>query len=275
MNKKYFLYVLLVMCCNTAKLYAGWPIGKYRHIIVPSLTYYTSKDYWDANGNKVISPTGNRFSSVSFGVSAGVGLSRRTDLYLSVPFSSQVNKSGTGQQTESGLGDATIGLSYNIAAFKYKRFLSVQGSVIAPLYAVAKTGLPLGYGTLGTEGKLMFSGALVKDSYFNVEAGYRRFFDDKGPNQIVYSVSLGTSLDERKKNQITFDVGGLSSFSANKVLVSRNPNLVYDGYYVKATASFGHRFTNKVSVFASTFYTLTGRNAPLGTGGTVFMIYKF
>ncbi|WP_158829455.1 hypothetical protein [Mucilaginibacter lacusdianchii] len=273
MKRIYFLNVLLLVC--TINAHAGWPIGKYRHVIAPSITYYTSKNYWDANGTKVEAGAGNRFSSVSIGVTAGYGLTRRTDLYISLPFTSLQNKYVGGRQTESGLGDATLGLSYNIVAFKYKRFISVQGSVIAPLYTVTSTGVPLGYGTLGAEGKLMFSGAFVKNSYFNAEAGYRRYLDDKGPNQIVYDVTVGTPLDERKKNQVTFDIGGLTSFSSNKVLISRNPNLVYDGYYVKGTASFGHQFTNKVSVFASGFYTLAGRNASIGTGGTLFMIYKF
>ncbi|MBS7566972.1 hypothetical protein KHS38_21385 [Mucilaginibacter sp. Bleaf8] len=274
MKKRHLLSALLLVC--TAKAYAGWPIGKYRHIIVPSLSFYYSKNYWDANGRKVVTGAGNQFSSVTAGVTAGYGLSRRTDLYVSLPFTTLENKFVGGSQTQSGLGDATVGLSYNIAAFKYKRYLSVQGTVIAPLYSVNQTGVPLGYGTVGAEGKLMFSGAFVSSSYFNMEAGYRRYFDNKGPNQIVYDVNIGTPLDERKKNQLTFDVGGVTSFSSNKnLVVTGNPNLVYDGYYVKTTASYGHKFTNKVSVFASAFYTVVGRNASIGSGGSLFMIYKF
>ncbi|MDT3403175.1 hypothetical protein [Mucilaginibacter terrae] len=277
MKKLYLLTLLTALLIgNTTQVFAGWPIGKYRHIFTPSLTFYSSKNYWDKNGKKVITPAGTSFNAVTLGLYGGVGLSRRLDLLASVAYSVQSSKfGGLTQATPSGLGDASLGLSYNLAAFKYKRFLSVQGTVIAPLYTVARTGNTMGYGVLGAEGKLMYSGELSSKAYFNVEGAYRHYFDEKGPNQVLGSITIGTALDDRKKNQLTFDVGGLRSYSSNENLISVNPNLVYDGYYVKGGVSYGHKFTNKFSVFGSGFYTFAGRNAPQGYGGAVFAVFKF
>lgn len=273
--KKYCLSVLwifLMVCANFA--YAGWPIGKYRHILTTSATIYTSSSYWDKNTVKT-TPENNSFTSYSFAINYGLGISRRADVYISVPFSIQQNKSGNDIVRTNGLGDATVGIAYNLAAFKYKRFLSVQASGILPLYNVDATSSPLGYGTSGAEIKLMYSGELVGVTYFNLEGGYRRYWDDKGPNQAVYTVTVGSPLGVRKKNQISFDISGITSYSANKNLVSYNPNLIYDGYFVKGSANFGHRFTNKFYLFLNGFYTIAGRNAPVGKGGAIFGVFKF
>ncbi|WP_345950332.1 hypothetical protein ABDD95_02540 [Mucilaginibacter sp. PAMB04274] len=276
--KKFYLlsFFMLLLLTGATRVFAGWPIGKYRHVFTPSFTYYSSKNYWDKQGNKVNTPSGTGFNAVTVGLYGGIGISRRADVLVSVNYAMQSSKfGGVTQATPSGLGDASIALSYNLAAFKYKRFLSVQGTVIAPLYTVSSVGNTLGYGVLGAEGKMMYSGVLSGNAYLNLEGGYRRYFDKKGPNQIVYTATIGTALDDRKKNQLTFDVGGVNSFSSNGNLISVNPNLVYDGYYVKGSLSYGHKFTNKLSVFGSAFYTVIGRNAPQGYGGAVFAVFKF
>jgi hypothetical protein len=277
MKKTYLLSVLtLLMISCVTRVYAGWPIGKYRHIFTPSFTYYTSKNQWDRQGKKVDGGSGTRFNAYSIGLFGGVGISRRADLLASVTLTGQSSTIG-GEKLPSvtGLGDATLGLSYNLVHWKYKRFLSIQGTVIAPLYTVKTTGNTFGYGVLGAEGKLMYSGQLVGLSYINLEGGFRRYFDDKGPNQIVYSLTIGSPLDSRKKNQISADIGGVSSKSANETLTPVNPNLVYDGYYIKGSINYGHKFTNKVSLFGSAFTTLAGRNAAQGSGFAIFGIYKF
>lgn len=277
MKKIYLLSVFTLLLLSSAtRVYAGWPIGKYRHIFTPSFTYYTSKNQWDRDGKKISGGDGTRFNAFSIGLFGGVGISRRADLLASVTLSSQSSRIGSDKlPSVTGLGDATLGLSYNLAHWKYKRFLSVQGTIIAPLYTVKSTGNTLGYGVLGAEAKVMFSGQLAGPSYFNAEGGFRRYFDDKGPNQIVYSLTVGTPLDKRKKHQLSADVGGVSSHSANETITPINPNLVYDGYYVKGSVNYGYKFTNKFSTFGSVFTTLAGRNAAQGSGFALFAIYKF
>ncbi|UEG53118.1 hypothetical protein LLH06_19420 [Mucilaginibacter daejeonensis] len=277
MKKNYLLSVFTILLIGSvSNVYAGWPIGKYRHIFTPSFTYYTSKNQWDQNGNKINGGNGSRFNAYSVGLYGGVGISRRADILASVNFTSQTSSIGGSRlPSVAGLGDATLGLSYNIAHWKYKRFLSVQGTVIAPLYTIKNTGNTLGYGVLGTEGKLMFAGELAGPSYFNAEAGFRHYFDEKGPNQIVASLTVGSALDKRKKHQLSADIGGISSYSTNRNLVAINPNLVYNGYYIKGSINYGYKFTNKFSIFGSGFTTLTGENAAQGSGFAVFAIFKF
>ena len=131
------------------------------------------------------------------------------------------------------------------------------------------------YGPQMNVGKAMFSGQLAGPSYFNAEAGFRRYFDDKGPNQIVYSLTVGSPLDKRKKHQISADIGGVTSHSANETITPINPNLVYDGYYIKGSVNYGYKFTNKLSLFGSAFTTVAGRNAAQGSGFALFAIFKF
>lgn len=258
------------------QVYAGWPIGKYRHIFTPSFMMYYSKNYWDKQGNKVTTPAATNFTALSMGLYGGFGLGRRTDLYISVPVSVQHSTfGGVKQSTPSGLGDLSVGLSYNLAQFSYKRFLSIQGTGIFPLYTISKTNNTLGYGVVGGDVKLMYCGVLAGQSYFNLEGGYRRYLDAKGPNQGIFLATIGSPLDERKKNQLSLDVSGIYSFSSNRDLISVNPNLVYDGYYIKGSVNYGYKVTNKISVFASGFYNLIGRNAPIGAGGALSVIFKY
>jgi hypothetical protein len=277
MKKLYPFTILTFLLLNVAThVQAGWPIGKYRKIFTPSFTYYTSKNQWDRQGYKVSGGPGTRFNAFSVGLYGGVGISRRADLLASINVTSQSSRvGGNSLPSVSGLGDATLGLSYNLAQWKYKRYLSVQGTVIAPLYTVQATGNTLGYGVLGLEGKAMFAGQLAGPSYFNAEAGFRRYFDDKGPNQIVYSLTVGSPLDKRKKHQLSADIGGVTSYSANETITPINPNLVYDGYYIKGSVNYGYKFTNKLSLFGSAFTTVAGRNASQGSGFAIFAIFKF
>ncbi|QJD95043.1 hypothetical protein HH214_03680 [Mucilaginibacter robiniae] len=276
MKRLYLFVVALLLLYIPTEVYAGWPIGKYRHVFTPSFMLYSSKNYWDKQGNKIIAPSGTNFTAVSLGLYGGIGLGRRTDLYVSLPISVQHSTyAGEKQSTPSGLGDLSIGLSYNLAQFSYKRFLSVQGTGIIPLYTVAKTNNTLGYGVLGGDIKLMYCGVLAGPSYFNLEGGFRRYLDAKGPNQGIFLASIGSALDARKKNQLSLDVSGIYSFSSNRDLISVNPNLVYDGYYIKGSINYGYKFTNKLSVFAGGFYNIIGRNAPVGYGGALSVIFKY
>ncbi len=43
----YFL-VLLIALVTPFKTFAGWPIGKYRDLVIPSFSYYTQTDHLDA-----------------------------------------------------------------------------------------------------------------------------------------------------------------------------------------------------------------------------------
>ncbi|GAB3908712.1 hypothetical protein [Mucilaginibacter boryungensis] len=277
--KKIYLILLLVLAGWVNQAQAGWPIGKYRNVVIPSFNYYTSHDSWNSVGQKVKGSPGSGFTSYAVGLYVGYGISRRLDLVVNVLAPQQNSayrnfKDSLIKQQSSGIGDMQVGLAYNLVNFGYKSFLSVMGSGIVPLYDTTKT-VALGYAAYGAELKLMYSGGIdngfLKHTYYNMEVGYRRYFDTQGPNVLLYTASLGIPLG--KRNQIGFEGSGQYSTSTNKAF---NPNLALnrDFSFTKASFDYGHTFTRRFSVFVTSFYTLIGRNTGLGYGGSVQMICK-
>jgi hypothetical protein len=280
--KKIYIFCLSLVIFNTAALnaFAGWPIGKYRSIVVPSFNYYTSKDVFDGGGKRVKGASGSGFTSYAYGLYFGYGLSRRTDLIVNVlaPFQNSkfVNTAGTViPQQSSGFGDLQVGLSYNLKNYDYKRYLSMQVSAILPLYNNDNNAIALGYGRVGAEAKLMYTGSFTENflrgCFYNLEGGYRRFFDAQGPDVIVYSASLGVPVDRR--NQVSFEVGGQRASSSNKSF-SQNLSINRDFAFTKSSVSLGHTFSRRFSLFGSGFYTFAGRNSGVGYGGALQAVIK-
>ena len=202
--KRYSLIILFIIATGAMqKAYAGWPIGKYRNVVIPSFNYYTSKDTWDGNGHLIKGKPGAGFTSYSFGLYAGYGITRRLDVIVNVLAPMQHSSYRNAQdslivQQSSGIGDLQAGLSYNLINFNYTSFLSVMASGIVPLYNNADKPVALGYGIGGAELKLMYSGSInggfLKHCYFNVEGAFRRYFNTQGPNVVIYGVSLGVPV---------------------------------------------------------------------------------
>jgi hypothetical protein len=278
--KKNYLFVLLILLVGGVNhAFAGWPIGKYRNVVIPSFNFYQSKDTWTSNGTLVKGAPGAGFTSYAVGLYVGYGLTRKLDLMVNIiapqQHSAYVDAQGHVIKSQSqGVGDMQVGLNYNLVNFAYKSFLSVSGSVIVPLYDTTKT-IALGYATYGAEMKLMYSGGIdagfLKHTYYNMELGYRRYFSVQGPNVILYTASLGLPLG--KRNQIGLEGDGQYSISGNKAF---NPNLALnkDFSFNKASIDYGHTFTRRISVFVVGFYTLLGRNTGKGYGGSVQTILK-
>lgn len=278
--KKTFLFILILLSVGMAnRAFAGWPIGKYRNVVIPSFNFYQSNNTWDANGKKINGKPGAGFTSYAAGLYVGYGLTRRLDLLVNVIAPNQnsayVDASGNViKASSSGVGDMQVGLSYNLFNFGYKSFLSVAGSAIIPLYDTTKS-VALGYATYGSEVKVMYSGGIdngfLKHTYYNLEAGYRRYFDTQGPNVFLFIASLGVPLG--KRNQVGFEASGQLSNSINK---SFNPNLAVNRDFAssKVSVDLGHTFTRRFSLFVVGFYTVAGYNTGIGYGGSVQTIFK-
>jgi protein XagA len=255
------------------KSFAGFPIGKYRDIVVPSFSYYTQTDRYDINGNIVKGQPGARFSSYSASLFFGYGITRRLDLIINVPFVYQVNNLGKGNTiTSQGFGDMVAGLSYNLVNFNYKQYLSVQASAVVPLYNNNNGTSSLGLGDYGSEIKLMYCGSLPGGKvYFNTELAYRRYFDVQGPNQFSYLLTFGYAVS--KYNQISADLYLFRSFSEDKAF---NSNIFAERDYAffKPQLNFGHRFTRRFSTFIGGYYIPYGINTGVGYGGSLIAVIK-
>ena len=277
------LRLSLVVCLFFAlllphKTFAGFPIGKYRDIVVPSFNYYSQTDHYDVYGNYVKGAPGARFSSYSFSLFAGYGISRRLDFLVTVTYLYQVNNLGTGNKTimTQGAGDIVAGLSYNIGNYNYLRYLSVQVSGVVPLYTVpANTTSSLGLGDYGAEIKVMFCGALptfiADKGYFNTEVAYRRYFNFQGPDQISWLGTVGLPISWH--NQVSMDITVFRSFSPNKTF-NINYNAERDYAFVKPQLNFGHTFSRRFTLFAGGYYVPYGINTGLGYGGALTAILK-
>ncbi len=273
-----FIAFMLFAFAFPAKTFAGFPIGKYRAIVVPAFNYYSQTDHYDVRGNYVKGAPGASFSSYSFSLFAGYGISRRLDFLVTVPYLYQINNLGARNKTitSQGAGDMVAGLSYNIANYNYLRYLSVQVSGVAPLYTVAANTIsPLGLGNYGAEIKLMFTGTLpdfiADKGYFNTEVAYRRYFNNQGPDQISWLGTVGIPIGWH--NQVSLDVIVFRSFSSNTSF-NINYNAERDYAFVKPQLNFGHTFSRRFTLFAGGFYVPYGINTGLGYGGALTAILK-
>lgn len=258
------------------KLYAGWPIGKYRDLVIPSMFLYHQTDRFDIDGRRIKGDPGASFTSYSANLYIGYGLSRRLDLIASVPFVYSQNRLFDGTTiTNRGLGDLYMGLSYNLVNFNYVRFLSFQVSGIAPLYNRKNPLSDLGYGNYGAEAKLMYCGNLPKSiaskGYFNTELSFRRYFDEQGPSQVSLSAMVGYPVS--RHDQFGLELLYLRSISSNKAF-NANINNARDYSFFKPTLNYGHQFSRRFSTFLGGYYTPIGRNTGVGYGGSLQLIFK-
>ena len=276
MKKLNGLIALLLIVLIPCKTFAGYPIGKYRKVVVPSFFYYHQTDRFDNNGHIVHGARGTGFTSYAASIYFGYGISRRLDFIASLPYLYQMNTIGAGNTIYNhGAGDFIAGLSYNLINFNYTRYLSVQVSGIVPLYKNPNGTSALGLGDYGTEIKLMYTGALPKaiagKGYFNTEIGYRRYYSSQGPDQLTFLGSVGYPISWH--NQLTLDVSFNRSFSSDKTY---NANLFAEKDYAffKPQLNFGHQFTHRFTGFIGGYYEPFGLNTGVGYGGSVFAVFK-
>lgn len=269
--------ILICFCCLLLiphKSFAGWPIGKYRDLFVPAFNYFKATDSWDANGKRIKGAPGTGFESFALNLFEGYGISRRLDFIASLPIVYQTSTFAGGSTKGYGPTDLTTGLSYVLLNSKYERFLSVQGSLITPLYNKNNPNSAIGFGSFGSELKLSYSGNIpkrvLKGCYFNTEIYYRRYFSGDGPNQYGAFVFLGFILS--KSNQITIDATAIKSVSTNREF-NNNISSIKDFSLIKPSVNFGHRFTRRFSMFVGGYYTVTGRNTAVGYGTNVSGIF--
>jgi hypothetical protein len=272
----FFSLALLIVLLLPGKTFAGFPIGKYRDVVVPSFSYYQQTDRFGPDDNVIKGAPGTSFTSYSTNIFIGYGISRRLDFVLSLPILYQVNKIAPGNSViNQGPGDVLFGLSYNLINFDYKRFFSIQVSGITPLYANTTANAALGLGAYGTEVKLMYCGNLPESifgkGYFNTEFGYRKYFESQGPNQISLDVTVGYPIT--KRNQVNVEMLFFRSYSSNKTF---NPNVFAERDYAffKPALNFGHTFTRRITMFVGGYIVPFGINTGVGYGGSVLAVLK-
>ncbi|MFY7965593.1 MAG: hypothetical protein ACOVO1_11895 [Chitinophagaceae bacterium] len=261
--------------------FAGFPIGNGRWLLVPTYTRYTADSYWNATGSTVPYPNNGRFQSNYFGLFGGVGIGRDLDFLFNLPYVSQrFTENGVDAQSPlQTTGDMTLGLSYFLNHYDYYKHLSVTGSLIIPTYPsslATQTDLIPGYASVGLEGKIGLAGTntkSLKDTYYDVEAGLRTFFNAGGPTQFFANATFGVPINEGDwKVSGTLNFISSSSSAANSPI----PLLINKDFsYLRGSLALGKRLDRNLSLWGSIFRDFTGTSIGQGQGFSVFLVIKF
>ncbi|RIV21120.1 hypothetical protein DYU11_16975 [Fibrisoma montanum] len=259
---------------------SAWPMPKRKFMLVPGVYYYRATSYWNPDRQVIAFGNGARFTSVNVRLYGEYGLSDRWTLVGTLPFITNSYVSNTPPDNRnSGLADAELGVRYNLLNVENRRYLSVQGLGIAPLYQ-NDTKVPfLGYASSGAELRLLYAGSLklgAKDAYFNTEVGYRRFFNagDFRLSQVPLLATFGWYVSE--KNVLVGELSGLISYS-NRFRELNPANLAVntDFRFFKASLSYGRKLGESAWVYAGIYRDFYGRNVGIGRGFTVTSVIRF
>ena len=278
--KNKFLLILIIFCFPTSKMFAGFPIGQGRWLLVPTYTRYEATNYWDNLGT--LTPFDNKgmFQSNYLGLYGGFGIGRDLDLVFNIPYvTNRFIQNNSEIAKLSTVGDVSVGLCYFLNHYDYFKHLSLTGSLIFPMYPVdLETDLVPGFSSTGGEIKLGLSGTatgnFLKDSYYDVEAGVKTYFNG-GPTQLFGNAALGVPLDEDASWKINGTLNAITSGSGNSDAISKNPYINTDFSYVRLSIGIGKKINRHVTVWGSIFKDIAGRSIGQGSGFSTYLVFNF
>ncbi|MCX6208507.1 MAG: hypothetical protein NTZ59_03115 [Bacteroidetes bacterium] len=272
------VFVLTLCIVFQQNSFAGFPIGNGRWLLVPTYTRYTASSYWNKSGVTANSGYSNDiFVSNYFGLYGGVGIGRDVDFVFNIPYvSNRMVDLGVSDGPFSSTGDITVGLCYFLNHYDYYKHLSVTGSLIIPGYENYETKLLPGFASAGFEGKIGLAGTnteTLKDSYYDLEAGFRSYFNTGGPSQFFINATLGIPLDEDWK--VNGKLNFITSSSSISDATNLNPALNREFSYLRATIGLGRRIDRNITLWGNIFKDISGRNIGQGSGFSIYAVIKF
>jgi hypothetical protein len=269
-----FAIVVIIAFAQDKSYAGGFPTRPGRLILSPSVTYFFSNKEWDSTGVKKSFPKNGKFTSVNYSLYAEYGISRRFAVVGTVPYIANNYTAAGKSYPSSGLTDLEVGVKYYLANIDYIYYFSLQGTGITPLYNSKSL---LGYHENGAELKLSFAGSgtlFNRNYYFNIDNGVRQYFGNEGPLQYRYTGTFGLALDQRFKNQLSVSVGGFYSVSDNKQFVVQNPTIARDFNFSQVSLTYGHAFSQGLTVLLTGGQFITGRNTGDGTSVSVSFAFR-
>ncbi len=268
------------------KVDAQFPMAKEYWMLAPMYNYYSASSYWNNNGKVIQYKNNGRFTSHYFGLYGAFGLDDNLNFTFNVPFVVQTYSNATYLIQNSSLGDATAGLNYFLHLNNPNQHLSLGGSLIIPLYrntlsidsAVASSvSLPYsGFQKVGVELKVGFAGTnvnVLKNTYYDLQAGVRDYFGGGGPTQVFLNATFGVPLNENIK--IAGTLSGVNSGSNSVVSGTVTTGANTDFSYARLTFAAGVKISEEGSLWGHVFTDVSGRNIGLGSGFSVFAVFKF
>ncbi len=268
------IFTLIFFAFITNFVYAGFPIGKGKYLIVPSYNLYTAKGYWNESGSYTDYTNNGRFASHYFGLYGGLGLTEKLDFVGNINYTIQRKMETNFTEQNASLGDATVGLQYLMNSFDYYKFLTFSGSLIVPLYQNNPSKTPYtGFQQVGGEVKMAFSGTnreRLKNTYYDVNVGLRQYFSAEGPTQIFFDALFGLPLNEM--NKLTFSMSGNKSNSSTSVFNFNNLSANRSFSYFRLTTGYGRKIDQNYQFFITLFTDVTGKNTGKGGGGAISIV---
>lgn len=280
-----FLVAFILNFCTAS--FAGFPVPKDYWMLSPMYSYYHAGSYWNSNRKVVQYNNSGSFSSNYLGLYGAFGVTDDINLVFNVPFVVQSFSNSLYTIQNSSLGDATAGISYFPQLNNPNAHLSVSGSLIVPLYQNVLTidtsisnyvSLPyVGFQKVGAEAKLGYSGTNVnylRNTYYDLELGVRSYMGGGGPTQAFYSATFGVPVNETLK--IAGTLSGVNSGS-NGITSSSSSNsgANKDFGYSRLTIAAGIKISEQGSLWVNAFEDISGRNIGVGSGFSLFAVFKF
>ena len=275
---KILLIILTIFIGLQSRSYAdgGFPVRPGRLLLAPSVSYFFANSAWDTTGTPAKRyPNNGKYSSVGVTFYGEYGISRSWAAVVSLPyvFNTYTQNGTNNNPPSSGLTDLETGIRYYLANIDFIYYFSLQGTAITPLY---HNDASLGYGEEGGELKLAVSGSgnlFDRSIYFNASDGFRQYFGTNGPWQNRYSGTFGITLDQEFQNQVSVTGSGILSRSSDKTF---SPVLEAnkDYSFFELSLSYGHTFTDEISLFATAGKFLTGYNTSAGTLFSLSFVYR-
>lgn len=259
---------LLAFISLQKEIYANYPIGRGRTAVITTYNYFASSQYYDTTGKLVKYPPGNRFQSKTLMFNLVHGINRNLDFSLNAPILRQEMITGPYMQSNTGLGDINMSLSFHFPDLLYKKYFTIKTGVIIPTYTNNDSTPQLGYSSKAFQLSANYSFSPFKNGFGIVDFGYTRFLDDKeGPNQYTGSLIVGKIFN--KYTTVTLNYSHQLSISTDKkfnqnVMVNKN---FYGG---NLSLSVGRRLTRSISATVQVFHTMYGKNMGIGTGASCF-----
>ena len=264
-------FLLILFGCANMVAKADWPVGKKRLVLSPSYNYSSTASYFDQDGKVRNSENSGRYTTKGFGLYGATGVSRRVDLFFSVPMSTINSSDIFSEQTKTGIGDVVAGASFHTPSENLKNYFTLRAQLMIPAYSNL-TSPYLGYGSRGAQLAANISFLPTKRNFAVVEGSIARYFDfADGPTQLGFNSSYGFQLP--KFQSITLSFNHLSSFSSNKIF-STNLNSNKDYMIGRLSGSYGKRIGRTLTPYIQLSYSVYGKNVGRGLSASVFCLVR-